>query len=737
MRGAATGTPDLIVLHRPWGLLGPSQNRQELRAPGKVESDGLMAPLLFSRDERAVLIDGNGRNGERFVDLRTRLDETQQLWELPLPLDGRNAQTLRFHGWDGDATIEYSLPIRRPPTEAAPEGATDRSSRLLRSLQTIAARMEDFRSALARQQDPWRHVQELWLNPTHTRDPTKDVIVRHAEEHGRLWEDIAEHPRRLLNRSRELVTLSGVQELDTQCMRWLSRQPGRSLAERAGPRQRILAVARRENRDTLENRVFRDLMVRSVAAAGDYLDAVQPHRGAEKQHLVRRYRRACRSLEARLVEQGVSRQIEAAQPNYVLVHDARYRLVWQARQELIRRERALDDLWRWQHRCWAEFCKAVVAAGLLWAHDAECGFASPLVVADEHHRGQWLVHDDPMIVIAEQRTVVELLSGNSRDLPSNLRELGASFWLRRADMEGGDFRYLAVWAVHGLDELDLPELVASAEKALRCFPERQRPAGGLVLASTVEKEREVRPVRAEIVSGMAFSPYDHPLAAALGHLPEILPAQIECLAASTVARGCLEAARRGREGQPIYFDFLPQLQINALVEGRPQFVDLIASGERCQGGQVFRAPAPDRYAVNPGASQFAFWLFMEDREHGRKAEVPLPETADRHYALTVEVSQTPGQGFAEVTISSPEFDALRRSPIRLNWAKMQEIFETREHILEEMGRQSGGLAWPETAVLRGHPEHWSETHWRDSLLALLAAYRREPLVRDGAIHEPT
>ncbi len=527
MRDQATGTPDLIVLHRPWGLFGPGRNRQELRAPSKVESDGLMAPLLFSRDRRAVFIDGNSRNGERFVDLRTRLDETQRLWDLPLPLDGQNTQTLRFDGWDGDATIKRRHRISRPPTGVAPEDAINpRAVLLLRFLQTIAARMEDFRSALARQQDPWRHVQELWLDPAQPRDPTRDVILRHAEEHGQLWEDIAEHPRRLLNRSRELVTLSHVQELDTQCMRWLSRQPGRSLAERAGPRQRILAVARRENRDTLENRVFRDLLVRSVAAAGDYLDATQSRGGAGKQHLVRRYRHACLSLEARLVEQDVSRQIEAAQPNYVLLHDVRYRPVWQARQDLIRRERVLDDLWRWQHRCWAEFCKAAVAAGLLWDDGAERGFASPLAVADEHRRGQWLVHDDPMIVIADwqQRAVVELLSGNSRDLPSILRKLGASFWLRRDDMEGSDSRrYLAVWAVHGLDELDLRELVDSAEEALRWFPERDRPAGGLVLASTMEEELEVRSGRAGIVSGMAFSPYDGPLAGALEHLPKILP----------------------------------------------------------------------------------------------------------------------------------------------------------------------------------------------------------------------
>ena len=529
MKDQATDAPHLIILHQPWGLFGPGRNRQELRAPGKVQSSGQMAPLLISRNDRRVRIDGRDRNGALLVDLRTRNHEAQRIWEIPLPLDDRETQTLRFPGWDGDVVIERHHRVRRPPTGATYSQEDDdtdiRGMQLLHFVQMIAVRMEDFSTALAEQRDPWAHVQLLWLNPGQPRDPRRDVIAAHAETHGRDWEDIAGHPRRLLNRSRELVALSRVQELDTQCMRWLSRQPGSSLAERAGDRQQILALARRENRDTLENRVFRDLMVRSVAAAEDYLDLGRLRGDSQKLHLVGRYRQICRNLETRLAEQGISRQIETVQPNYVLLHDARYRPVWQARQELIERERLLDDLWCWQHRSWAEFCKAVVVAGLLWADDVERCFASPLAVADEHHNGQWLVHDDPMIVIANRQRgwVVELLSGNSRDLPWINRELGASFWLRQADMNGGDPRYIAVWAVHGLDELDLGELVESAEEALRWFPKRRRPAGGLVLASSVEPEREVRQVSAQIVSGLAFSPFDGPLAGALERLPGVLP----------------------------------------------------------------------------------------------------------------------------------------------------------------------------------------------------------------------
>ena len=133
---------------------------------------------------------------------------------------------------------------------------------------------------------------------------------------------------------------------------------------------------------------------------------------------------------------------------------------------------------------------------------------------------------------------------------------------------------------------------------------------------------------------------------------------------------------------------------------------------------------------------FTFWLFKQGSDHARKAQARLPEEADRQYPLTVRVSQTPGQGSAEVTISSPEFQALRRDPIVLNWRDMTEVPATREQILEEIGQQAGRLRWPETAVVPGHPKHWSDASPADSLIELLASYRREPLVQNGAVHPP-
>ena len=56
--------------------------------------------------------------------------------------------------------------------------------------------------------------------------------------------------------SEKKCSLDRVQEMDRASMRWLSKQPGTTLAQRAGSDQRVLAIVRKENFDTLENRVL-------------------------------------------------------------------------------------------------------------------------------------------------------------------------------------------------------------------------------------------------------------------------------------------------------------------------------------------------------------------------------------------------------------------------------------------------------------------------------------------------
>ncbi|MFM8326932.1 MAG: DUF2357 domain-containing protein, partial [Pirellulaceae bacterium] len=97
------------------------------------------------------------------------------------------------------------------------------------------------------------------------------LIVKLAREIARLLGQVCENPRVVLRRSREFQNLSSIQEIDAACLRWIARQPGRDIYERAGSRQQLLGVVRKEDTDTLENRVVRDLLHRARVECSNYL----------------------------------------------------------------------------------------------------------------------------------------------------------------------------------------------------------------------------------------------------------------------------------------------------------------------------------------------------------------------------------------------------------------------------------------------------------------------------------
>ena len=118
--------------------------------------------------------------------------------------------------------------------------------------------------AVAWYESGWARLSHAWTGDhISLTDPPMALIVRHADTLLRLLTDLGRHPRHILSRTRAMLPVDRVQQLDVASVRWLSRQPGREVYERAGPRQRILAVRRFEDLDTLENRVLRDQIGRA------------------------------------------------------------------------------------------------------------------------------------------------------------------------------------------------------------------------------------------------------------------------------------------------------------------------------------------------------------------------------------------------------------------------------------------------------------------------------------------
>ena len=110
----------------------------------------------------------------------------------------------------------------------------------------------------------YQDIEEAW-NRSVEDDPIGTLLETQARRLSGTLDAITARPRRVLRTEHRLVKLQSVRRIDAKAVQWLTRQPGRTPAERAGVRQRIKAPRRYEILDTLENRVLRSLLHADVA----------------------------------------------------------------------------------------------------------------------------------------------------------------------------------------------------------------------------------------------------------------------------------------------------------------------------------------------------------------------------------------------------------------------------------------------------------------------------------------
>lgn len=416
--------------------------------------------------------------------------EARRLSLMPLAL--RHARPLVVGTPGGQTALSWQGAPERPDMQATPATPAEEDAQaLMLRAEEVWDRLADVDAALA---DPARLWSELHRRWTDTSDapPTMDVIVRHARDLDRTLTQLEAHPRRFLRRTHARLPLARVQELDRRAMLWLVRQPGETLAERAGDTQRLLAVAREESFDTLENRVLRAYAVLAEARARDYLRRNPARRSSPRARRVECYGRRCGRLARELAARGVRLAEPGCMPNFVLQQNPAYRAVWEGWEELLRVERKRDDLWRWQARSWEEFCTLLVMVALTALPGARLIAGAPIVFREEQDRGSWVSHDNPLgvIYLPEAGVVIELARGLYPG--GRLADLGAPLWLRfgRVGDTQGFLRRLAVWPLWdiagGLVSQELEEL-AGLLPGLRSA----ELAGGLVLRPASLREAVV------------------------------------------------------------------------------------------------------------------------------------------------------------------------------------------------------------------------------------------------------
>ena len=425
---------DSLVAY-PWEVISliMGAHGREVRAKSLAWPGFLVVPA----DTRVRHDGGLGEIPGRMVAPGTR---RCRIVELPGPAMGGSSalhdQVVVLAEGEAERAVELHYTASdAPPTDARNRADGENSFERLLNLAVFVSRKCLFTDGRMREQLGWNSLVS-YLQGYSDEDTARYALIvelaesRLAAQLGR----ITSNPKRVLRRVRELEHLSRVQEVDNHCLRWITRQPGTALQERAGPKQRVLAVKREETIDTLENRVVRHCAKLAQDAATRYLEGHRHIAVSARKRTVENFRRQVGRLVERATFDGVRRLGEPCRaPNYTLLENGLYRGVWQAYDQLVKQEDLRSRLWRHRRVLWAEVCGLAVSSMFLGV--AGEGRQGPIEVVRERlveprrrFEGGRMIFDDflagPFLVHSDDGNSGTLYSVDSRGLTHLGDELG-------------------------------------------------------------------------------------------------------------------------------------------------------------------------------------------------------------------------------------------------------------------------------------------------------------------------
>lgn len=467
---------------RPWAFFTGRRHLRSLdRAAPDIRLGDYDRPYLFCPPAEVDASARRLRDGlQLHAEFRDHKGRRYCILALPVPRSPKAG--VELGQGENPARVIWPEAPDRPPATLDPKTDEEcRSAEAMAHVQRVVARIHDVKAALDDPINLWQRVAELWESAQDDADPDRDIILRHARLMPRIIEELFRAPRKVLTRTRFMLPLNRIQEMDRTSMLWLVRQPGTTMAERGGAEQRILSPARVETADTLENRVLRSMAELGRNVAREYCHRNSHAGNTLRFNRVDKYRRLCTRVAHGLQEFGVRKAPPDAMPNYVLQNDYGYARVWEAYQELLQRYREREELWKWQARSWEEFCAIATVVALSRLSGAKMITAAPIIFREDQDRGLWLSHDNPLAVfhLTEHDLMIEVQVRD--DKGDDLAWLAAPIWLRIGDFSDGFLWRVAIWPVHdfveGADKADAAEICRVIEQIDR----KHQLRGGIVL----------------------------------------------------------------------------------------------------------------------------------------------------------------------------------------------------------------------------------------------------------------
>ncbi len=240
----------------------------------------------------------------------------------------------------------------------------------------------------------WETVRSEWMRDE-DNDSKISLIVKLAADEALLnaLERITGNPRRILERYRQDTPISSIQELDAACLRDYARRPGRTTEEKAGTKQALLAVRRRERIDTLENMVTRWTIHRMNNLALEWLRQHEKYTGDSNERVqkVKKLSMLLRNWESRdsFMDNVPILSRHPNGPNYPLQFEKRYVKVWMAYVKIRQETKVYEDAWTWQRAMWPETGRQIFHS-VLTEKWSEQGTSTP-IYRPEGLNGDWLL----------------------------------------------------------------------------------------------------------------------------------------------------------------------------------------------------------------------------------------------------------------------------------------------------------------------------------------------------------
>ncbi len=187
----------------------------------------------------------------------------------------------------------------------------------------------------------------------------------------------------------------------------------------------------------------------------------------------------------------------------------------------------------------------------------------------------------------------------------------------------------------------------------------------------------------------------------------------------TAARGALFAARRIERGIPHYLDHLDQISLIVMRGNGPTFEDLVPTNAIVPGNREYISAPITSMVWTAGMADVQFYVRKGPREI-RRWVTQTQAAPERDERLEIHLRQMPAQGWAKLSISSPDWDALRRAPIHLDWGALSVDPRSEGDILASLERPRPVV--PQRVHYAAHVGLWDGSLRHPGIRAVLQSF---------------